>query len=106
MTQPDPPLINTPYVIAVVAERSGFSTSQILMRDRRQPLTSVRHVAMLLARERFPDISFTKIGRHFGGRDHSTVINGIRKARYLVNSSAQRFHEIRSLYWRAKEEIG
>jgi len=42
---------------------------------------------MWLAREM--GYSLPQIGRHMGGRDHSTVLYGIRKARHLRETNAE-----------------
>jgi len=63
----------------------------VLQRDicgpsRRSELILPRHVAMYLARERL-GVSYSTIGRYFGGRDHSTVLSAIRKVKALLASN-------------------
>ena len=46
-----------------------------------------RQVAMYLARE-FTPMSLPNIGRHFGNRDHTTVIHGIRAVIERIETDA------------------
>jgi chromosomal replication initiator protein len=50
----------------------------LLAQDRRPRVALARHVAMYLARE-LTDASLPAIGRHFGGRNHSTVLHAHRR---------------------------
>ena len=50
---------------------------------RRQPLVAGRGVAMYLARL-LTDQSLQKIGRFFGGRDHTTVLHSCRRTEHLL----------------------
>jgi chromosomal replication initiator protein len=56
------------YEIALVEMRS---------RNRRRAVARPRQVAMYLARELTPH-SLPTIGKHFGNRDHSTVLHAVR----------------------------
>ncbi len=57
-----------------VAHLIGPSRSRVLVRPR--------HMAMALARE-LTDFSLPDIGKHFGGRDHTTVLNACKKIKIL-----------------------
>jgi len=53
---------------------------------------------MLLTREA-TDLSLPQIGRLYGGRDHSTVLNSLRRAEALMSSDsglARQVAELRS----------
>ncbi|NIP79805.1 MAG: chromosomal replication initiator protein DnaA, partial [Gemmatimonadetes bacterium] len=47
-------------------------------RRRTKEVTVPRQIAMFLMRELL-DLPLSRIGDHFGGRDHSTVIHSINK---------------------------
>ena len=49
-----------------------------MSKSRSRPLTQARHIAMYLTRE-CTGLSLVKIGEIFGGRDHTTVLHGIKK---------------------------
>ncbi len=65
-------------IVKIVSEYSGISVDDILSDRHNHPIVKARHVACYLARH-FTLLSTTQIGRYLGGRDHSTIIHGIRK---------------------------
>lgn len=52
---------------------------------RRQGVLRARGIAMYLARQ-LTDKSLQEVGQHFGGRDHTTVINALKKTESLLQS--------------------
>ncbi len=65
-------------IIDVVADYYHLTPSQLTGRIRTSQIALARHIAMYLIRD-ILDTPFDKIGRCFGGKDHSTVMNGIKK---------------------------
>ena len=61
-----------------VAERHGLTMRDLRSAGRQKDLVLVRHAAMYEV-ARLTLLSLPQIGRLFGGRDHTTVIAGIRK---------------------------
>jgi len=61
-----------------VAERFHIKVSEIKSKKRSKNLVFPRQIAMYLCRE-LTKLSFPEIGRHFGGKDHSTVIYACRQ---------------------------
>ena len=74
-----------PEILAVAAASYGFSVADLQGPSRRGPVVLARHTAMYLCRS-LTDLSLPKIGKLFGGRDHSTVSHAIDKMGKLVNS--------------------
>lgn len=71
----------TDALISDIATRYGL-TSEQLKGDRGQnPVSVVRAAAYDLVHRERPHMSLPMIGRAFGGRDHSTILQGIRKHR-------------------------
>jgi len=62
----------------VVAAEFGVTPEALSSKRRTKDLTLPRQVAMFLIRELL-ELPLVKIGKHFGGRDHSTVIHSIKK---------------------------
>ena len=52
-------------------------------KTREQRVVRARGVAMLLARQ-LTDESLEQVGRHFGNRDHTTVLHACRKTESLI----------------------
>ncbi len=64
---------------AAVCEHYGLSTVELLSAGRTARVAWPRQLAMYLARELTGE-SLPAIGRHFGGRDHTTVMHACRRA--------------------------
>lgn len=47
-----------------------------------------RQVAMYLTRQ-MTERSYPEIGRHFGNRDHATVIHAVRKVEHLISTDVE-----------------
>lgn len=67
-------------IINRIAADYGTSTADIIGPGRTKNLTKPRFTAMYLARIT-TRLSLPWIGKHFGGRDHTTVINAMNKTR-------------------------
>lgn len=61
----------------------GVTVKEIKSTKRPQNLATARQVAIYLSRE-MTDNSTTKIGRAFGGRDHSTVLHAYNKIKNMI----------------------
>ncbi len=61
-----------------VAESFGVSRAELVGTARAATPLRARQVAIYLTREK-TDLSLPQIGRLFGGRDHTTVLNSIRR---------------------------
>jgi chromosomal replication initiator protein len=70
-------------VTAAVARHSQVPARELKGKSRQQTVADARGLAMYLAR-RLTRASYAEIGRHFGNRDHSTVLHACRKLDQLV----------------------
>ncbi len=62
----------------VVAEEFGISKKLMKSRSRKKEILIPRQTVMFLAKE-YLGLTLLKIGDYFGGKDHTTVMNAIRK---------------------------
>lgn len=69
----------------IVADHYGLRISQLSNQQRAQGVARPRHVAMALCKYH-TDYSLPKIGRHFGGRDHTTVMNAVKRVAMLLEA--------------------
>jgi chromosomal replication initiator protein len=60
------------------AERFGISRAELIGSSRAATPLRARQVAIYLTRE-LTDLSLPQIGRLYGGRDHTTVLNSLRR---------------------------
>ena len=70
-------------IAALVAKYYGLRVADLKSPQRRRQLVSVRGVAMYLARQ-LTGRSLQEIGRFFGRRDHTTVLNAFRRTEQLA----------------------
>ena len=73
---------------AATCEHFGLSGEELLSSARTARIAWPRQVAMYLARELTGE-SLPAIGRHFGGRDHTTVLHAWRRASARIASDEQ-----------------
>jgi len=62
-----------------VAEMFGIEEHLLPGASRRRPVVQARYAFAYVARTWWPDLSYPRIGRLLGGRDHSTVLHGLRQ---------------------------
>jgi chromosomal replication initiator protein len=74
-------------IAAHVARRFHLKAADLQGKTRRREVVQARGVAMLLAR-RLTGASYQAVGRHFGGRDHSTVMHACRRIAEQLKSDA------------------
>jgi chromosomal replication initiator protein len=67
-----------------VSSAFGISRAELVGSTRAATPLGARQVAIYLTRE-LTDLSLPQIGRLYGGRDHSTVLNSIRRAEARVD---------------------
>lgn len=76
---PDKPKEITPQlIIEVVSEHCQVSLDQMISKSRSSDIVKPRQIAMYLCKT-MTDSSLDAIGALLGGRDHSTIISGIKK---------------------------
>src|SRR5919197_57221 len=86
----------------VVSERFGLSKNQLCGGKRSQNIVYPRQVAMYLSRE-LTDASLPKIGREFGGRDHTTVIHATSKIARMIREDQSVYNLVQELTARVKQ---
>ncbi len=85
-----------------VIERFGLSLDELCGEKRSQNIVYPRQVAMYLSRE-LTDSSLPKIGRQFGGRDHTTVIHATSKIARLIREDRSVYNLVQELTARIKQ---
>ena len=79
-----------------VANFYGITQADITGKKRVKNIVIPRQIAMNLARE-LTDNSLPKIGKEFGGKDHTTVLHAIDKIEKLLQTDQQLQHDIDQL---------
>ena len=86
----------------LVAERFNMSLEELCGDKRSQNIVYPRQVAMYLSRE-LTDSSLPKIGKEFGGRDHTTVIHANAKIARLIREDRSVYNLVQELTARVKQ---
>lgn len=71
-----------------VAEHYNIRLSDMIGPKRLRTIARPRQVAMYLSKQLTPR-SLPEIGRRFGGRDHTTIMHGVRKIEELMTTDSQ-----------------
>jgi chromosomal replication initiator protein len=86
----------------LVCERFGVTHDELTGDRRSQNIVYPRQVAMYLARE-LTDSSLPKIGKEFGGRDHTTVIHATSKIARLIREDRSVYNLVQELTARVRQ---
>ena len=65
-------------VVRAVCHHFNLRSSDLLGKDRHRSVAQARHVAIYLCRQRLK-CSYPELGRHFGHRDHTSVMHAVKK---------------------------
>ncbi len=95
------PAITPAVVMSQTAGFFGVSMDDLCGSSRSRSLVMARQIAMYLCRE-LTDLSLPKIGAHFGGRDHTTVIHANRKIEALMAERRQVYNQVTELHSRIR----
>ena len=100
--QGEMPEISVEQIQRTVVERFGMSMQELTGDRRSQQIVYPRQVAMYLCRE-LTDSSLPKIGKQFGGRDHTTVIHATSKIAKLIREDRNVYELVQELTARIKQ---
>jgi chromosomal replication initiator protein len=96
------PEVSIERIQTTVSERFGLSMDELCGERRSQNIVYPRQVAMYLSRE-LTDASLPKIGREFGGRDHTTVIHATSKIARMIREDRSVYNLVQELTARIKQ---
>jgi chromosomal replication initiator protein len=77
---------NPNNIIENVATTFNLRASDLKGKSRKKTITNPRHIAIYLIRKH-TELSFSEIGKLFGGRDHSTVVASCKKIETAFSSN-------------------
>jgi chromosomal replication initiator protein len=100
--QGEAPEVSIERIQTAVTERFGLSMDELCGDRRSQNIVYPRQVAMYLSRE-LTDASLPKIGREFGGRDHTTVIHATSKIARMIREDRSVYNLVQELTARIKQ---
>lgn len=92
--------ISIDIITDCVCENFNVTPQDIYGKSRKKEIATARHIAIYLT-QTMTSMQTTRIGRLFGGRDHSTVLNSVRKAERMINEDK----DLRALVIKIEKEI-
>src|SRR5213596_1727326 len=96
------PQVTIERIQEIISGRFGLSLDELCGDRRSQNIVYPRQVAMYLSRE-LTDSSLPKIGKQFGGRDHTTVIHATSKIARLIREDRSVYNLVQELTARVKQ---
>ena len=100
--QGEPAVVSIDKIQELVCDRFSVSLKDLTGERRSQNIVYPRQVAMYLSRE-LTDSSLPKIGREFGGRDHTTVIHATTKIARLIREDRSVYNLVQELTARVRQ---
>jgi chromosomal replication initiator protein len=88
-----------------VAEAFGISRAELVGSSRAAVPLRARQVAIFLTRD-LTDLSLPQIGRLYGGRDHTTVLNSLRRVEANLDGDAELAEKVRELRGAIHNQVG
>ncbi len=93
--------ITPEMVIEVIAEHFTVSLDQLTGPSKVRKIVTARQFGMFLTRE-YCEMSTTKIGEVYGGRDHTTVMHAEKKMRRAIQENTAIFEQFQELTQKIK----
>jgi chromosomal replication initiator protein len=97
----DLPEVTIGRIQDAVCERFSLTVQELVSPRRSQAVAYPRQVAMYLSRE-LTDASLPKIGKEFGGRDHTTVLHANAKITRMIKEDRAVYNLVQDLTARLK----
>ena len=85
---PETPALSLQRIASLTSKLCGLRSADLKSASRRTSHVRARGLAMLAARQR-TNLSLNAIGKHFGGRDHTTVMHACEKTAQLIQEDQQ-----------------
>lgn len=104
-THDDVATITIDDIQKLVADHYKVRVPDLKSKTRTKPLVTARQVAMFLVKKHL-DRSLVDIGRSFGGKDHTTVMNALRRIEDQLNKDSEIKRDIEELEGRIHNITG
>ena len=102
ISDPDSIQISAGMIMAETALYFDLTTADLKSPTRTRALTTPRHIGMYLCRE-LTNLSLPQIADAFNRRDHTTVINAVKKVEKQMAEKQNIFNEVSELTTRIKQ---
>lgn len=89
-------IIKVATIQSEVCKYFNISKTDLLGNKRNRSIVTPRHIAMYLTQE-LTDYSYPRIGKEFGGKDHTTVMHAVEKIKNMIKKDSQVYQQIEIL---------
>lgn len=96
MPDPEDLEISADHIIEQAAAYFDISVDALTGVGKTRAVAHARQIAMYLCRE-LTDLSLPRIGEHFGGKDHTTVMYAVKKINKEMNEKRDTYDQIQAL---------
>jgi len=96
--------ITASTIISITAEYFGITIEEVTGTSRSRVYVTARQIAMYLCRQ-LTDLSLPKIGDHFGGKDHTTVMYAVKKVEDQIAQRRQMYNQVNEIHARIKKQV-
>lgn len=80
--------VTVPFIIDMVSKQYRITPKDMISKTRSREISYPRQIAMYLCRKH-THCSLPQIGKHFGGRDHTTVLHAYEKIKKDIETDRQ-----------------
>ncbi len=80
-------------MMGIIANSLNMSPACYVMKTHTRPIAELRFLGTLFLRRHFPSITLQQIASLFGGRDHTSILYGLKRAYDLIYSDDMDFME-------------
>jgi len=98
----DDSAVTAATIIGRTAEYFGITIDELTGTSRSRVYVTARQIAMYLCRQ-LTDLSLPKIGDHFGGKDHTTVMYAVKKVEDQIAQRRQMYNQVTEIHARIKQ---
>lgn len=92
-------------IVKCVRQAYGLDLADMISLRKHKNVVRARQVAYWLCK-RHTALSMPQIGRHLGGRDHTTVLHGCRVIDALIASDTEEAQAVRLIIDQCRRELG
>jgi len=88
--------IGVSQILEMVAQKYGLKSEDLISKTNQKKIVFPRQIAMFLCKN-LTSLSLKEIGEAMGGKDHSTVLHGIRKIEKAVSDDPEISKDVKNL---------
>ena len=89
-------------VMLAVCECFGVDRDDLIGKRKTRPLAWYRHIALALTYE-MAELSLTKVGEIYGGRNHATVIYSVKQVKSSIDLFTPQLTDVQKVIRKIKE---